>query len=179
MGVKRKVIKNTKLLTPKYEEKLMPQIDELRLNLRQAIDAKKSIIYLDEVMFTNSSILKVEYSAKYTNIEVDYKRFNLKTTAVIAAISKEDGLTLFKCYDKSIDREKYIDFIKELRRKIGNRRSTLFVDNLRVHKCNECLNTCRDQEFDVIFNTPYSPQFMPIELVFSQVKRVFKQLKTN
>ena len=68
MGVKRKVIKNTKLLTQKYQQKLMPQIDELRINLRQEIEAKKSIIYLDEVMFTNSSILKVDYSAKYANI---------------------------------------------------------------------------------------------------------------
>jgi transposase len=118
-------------------------------------------------MFTTSSILKVDYSAKYTNIEVDYKRFNLKTTAVIAAVSFEDGLTFFKCYEKSINREKYNEFIKELRKKIGNRRSTLFVDNLSVHRCLECLNTCREQGFEVIFNTPYSPQFMPIELVFS------------
>lgn len=28
-------------------------------------------------------------------------------------------------------------------------------------------------------NVAYSPQYMPIELIFAQVKRVFKNLKTN
>ena len=31
----------------------------------------------------------------------------------------------------------------------------------------------------MIFNAGYSPEYMPIEFVFSVVKRRFKQLKTN
>ncbi len=34
-------------------------------------------------------------------------------------------------------------------------------------------------DFVAIFNTPYSPQFNPIEMVFSKVKHHFKAVKTN
>lgn len=44
--------------------------------LTNLISKGYSIIYLDEVMFTNKTVLKTEYARKNENIQVDYKDFN-------------------------------------------------------------------------------------------------------
>ena len=71
-GIRRKVVRNTKVLTPKQVTRLEPKVDELRTNLRTSIDKGRSIIYIDEVMFETSSVLRMEYSRKFENILVDY-----------------------------------------------------------------------------------------------------------
>lgn len=73
------------------------------MEMATALKSKRCIIYVDEVMFTSRSILKREYSNRYTNIMVDYNDFTLKTTAVIAAISREHGLVHYMCTGKSVN----------------------------------------------------------------------------
>ena len=173
------MVRNTKILTPKQVTRLEPKVDELRTNLRTAISKGRSIIYIDEVMFTTSSILKMEYSRKFENIRVDYKSFNLKTTAVIAAISNEGGLVFYKSYDKSINQERFIYFCKALRTKVVYRKSTLFIYNLKVHHAIACKQVYKELDFDYILNVAYSPQYQPIETIFAFTKAVFRKRKTN
>ena len=59
------------------------------------------------------------------------------------------------------------------------RRYVLFMDNLRVHKANVVKEYLAETGVRIIFNVPYFPQGNPIELVFAQVKREFKTLRTN
>lgn len=71
-GVKRKVIRNTKILSVKKAESLQASAFDLKEKMTAAIKSKRCIIYVDEIMFTSSSVLKREYSTKGTNIMVDY-----------------------------------------------------------------------------------------------------------
>ena len=50
------------------------------------------------------------------------------------------------------------------------------MDNLPVHTSDEAKKTMRELGFRWIFNVPYSPQYNPIEMVFSKVKQRFKRL---
>ena len=77
----------------------------------------------------------------------------------------------------NIDKFKF--YIDELRNKLGNRRAVIFMDNLSVHRAKKTLEYMRDRGFEALFNAAYSPEYMPIEFVFSVVKRKFKQQKTN
>jgi transposase len=137
------------------------------------------VIYLDEVMFTLRSVNTREFSNKYQNIAVDISSINIKTTAVIAAITYEHGVLLHGCFDRSVNIDKFKFFIDELRNKLGNRRAVIFMDNLSVHRAKKTLEHMRDRGFEALFNAAYSPEYMPIEFVFSVVKRRFKQQKTN
>ena len=137
------------------------------------------MIYLDEVMFTVRSVNTREFSNKNQNIAVDISSINIKTTAVIAAITYEHGVLLHGCFDRSVNIDKFKFYIDELRNKLGNRRAVIFMDNLSVHRAKKTLEYMRDRGFEVLFNAAYSPEYMPIEFVFSVVKRKFKQQKTN
>jgi hypothetical protein len=45
--------------------------------MREAIEAKVTIVYLDEVMFTQRTIMNREYSNRATNIEVNPQDFDI------------------------------------------------------------------------------------------------------
>jgi len=53
------------------------------------------------------------------------------------------------------------------------------MDNLAVHKAPEVTQTMKQWQMVPIMNVPYRFDFNPIELVFSQVKRVYKAAKIN
>jgi hypothetical protein len=98
------------------------------------LQEKRLIIYLDEIMFTNKNIVDMEYSNKFQNISVDYKKLNYSATAVVAAITMELGLLTWKPYGKSVDIPKFIDFLNHLKTVSKGRKMTVFMDNLSVHR---------------------------------------------
>lgn len=55
--------------------------------MRNNIARNVLILYIDEVMFTQKSVMKREYSNLGTNIEVNRQNFNLNTTVVLAGIT--------------------------------------------------------------------------------------------
>ena len=110
-GIKQKRIKMTKLLNPKKEKKtnecLLQAYSKLKIEHTQGT----LIIYLDEVMFTIRSINSSEFSNRYENIRIDFGGIHIKTTAVIAAITKEHGVLLYRCYERSLNVDKFLDYI--------------------------------------------------------------------
>ena len=51
------------------------------------------------------------------------------------------------------------------------------MDNLSVHRSRSTLSVMKEQQFEVIFNPPYSPFANPIEECFSVVKHDYKKQK--
>ena len=73
-----------------------------------------------------------EFSNKNQNIEIDRSRLGIKTTALVATISREKGIHFNKDYYRSVDKDKFIEYLKLLRKKSGNRKISLFMDNLFI-----------------------------------------------
>lgn len=130
-------------------------------------------------MFTIRSINTHAFSNRNQNIAIDFQGINVKTTAVVAAITSEHGVLYYECFDRSVNCEKFQSYIDHLRNRLGRRQAVIFMDNLSVHRANRTLDHMRTRRFTALFNAAYSPEYMPIESVFSIVKRKFKQLKTN
>ena len=53
------------------------------------------------------------------------------------------------------------------------------MDNLSAHTSERSKEAMRQHGFRFIYNVPYSPDYNPIESVFSQVKRNFKALRAR
>ena len=62
-------------------------------------------------MFTHRAIANREYSNQHMNIEVNPKDNDIKTTAVLAAITKEHGVLLCECYGRSVTIPKFVLFL--------------------------------------------------------------------
>ena len=131
-------------------------------------------------MFTQRSVMRNEYSnLNQSVVKIDYTDFNIKTTAVAAAISHEHGILKWKNYGKSVKAVDFLDFVKRIHRKMKDQKFALFMDNLSVHYTKIVKEYLKEHDITQIFNAAYYPQGNPIELVFAQVKREFRTLRTN
>jgi transposase len=78
-----------------------------------------------------------------------------------------------------VNKDKFCDYLKDLRERIGKRSAAIALDNLRVHHSKQVVEVARQLDFDLIFTPPYSPNLNSIEFVFSKVKNIFRRLKTE
>ena len=92
------------------------------------------------------------------------------TLAVLAAISKEKGQEHYRIFENSVNIQKFKQYLQELRNLNGEDKIALFMDNLSAHRSEKSKAEMARLGFRCIFNVPYSPEYNPIEFVFSKVK---------
>ena len=85
-------------------------------------------------------------------------------------MTEERGLELCQICDKAINGDIFIDFLKSLRKRFDTTPLALFMDQLHVHKTNQVRATYDQLNIKPVWNVVYSPEFNPIEAVFSKVK---------
>ena len=152
-------------------------------NLLQKLEQMKrenrKIVYLDEVNFTKRSVSLKEWSQKNSNLTIDSKDIYIGYRSVIASITESEGLGYRQIYDKAITSDNFADYVEILSRRYPTRKLALFMDQLNVHKSNVVKEVYGKHKIIPIFNVAYSPQFNPIEAIFSKVKAVFNARRLN
>ena len=156
----------------------LKQYGKLKEQLREEIGATVAsgfdILWLDEAMFTRKTVPLIEWSNKLTNIEVEEETINEPAFALLMAVSYHSCVELAKVYKKSVNIEKFLKYVVELKAKTEGRKIALFMDNLSVHRSKKVLKELDHCGIRYIFNLPYAPTLNPIELCFSKVKQSFK-----
>ena len=92
----------------------------------------------------------------------------------MAGISKPKGVELVMQFPKSVNTDKFLEYLQQLRFRNPFDRIAIFMDRLSVHTCNKSKEKMAFLKIEAIFNASYSPEFNPIETVFSLVKRNIK-----
>ena len=140
---------------------------------------KTKIIYVDETAFTKSTIKTETYSSKGHNIRVMEKSFYSKPSYVIAGISYERGMEHVAVLDHPVAATDFAKYVRSLIKSHRAIKFCLFMDNLPAHKTKAVIKLMEENKVEYIFNVPYSPQYNPIETVFSKVKTHFKKRKLS
>ena len=136
-GIKKKLIRQGKDTNPQLHERIREQAIQANQELEHHIEHGFRICYLDEFVISKSTIPRSDWSARRSYNRVDLRQFHKKTIAAIATISKEAGTELVCTFDKSVNREKIIIFLKKLRQKHPFTKLALYLDQLSVHKTKE------------------------------------------
>lgn len=134
------------------------------------------IAYIDEAVFSFSTMKTKAWSASYSSITVNEASMKMKAIALVAAISEDVGYELHLTNLKSISTLEYVEFLKKLSKKFQNQPFALFMDNLAVHKSEDAKEAYKKYKIMPIYNMPYSPQYNGIESYFSLVKAEYKNL---
>ena len=116
---------------------------------------------------------------KNTSLKVDPREYHRKTIASVAAISSEKGAELILSFDKSINREKFISFLRKLRQCNPFVKLALFMDRLAVHRSNDVQEAADKYKILLIFNSSYSPDLNPIESAIGLAKLKIKRVRWN
>jgi transposase len=78
-----------------------------------------------------------------------------------------------------VTKDKFCEYLKDLREVIGKRSALIVLDNLAVHHSNNVAEAARKLHFELCFTPAYSPDLNSIEFIFSKVKNAFRRLKTH
>ena len=113
------------------------------------------------------------------NLTVDQEDVYRGFRTVIASMSEEDGFGLLHINTQITNQDNFQDFLKDLRRKAKKIPLALFLDQLSVHKTKKVRELMQNLDISPIFNVGYSPEFNPIESVFSKVKFLFARNRLN
>ena len=130
---------------------------------------KDDIICLDEVGITRDTYNAFGYchSTKRLEYYVDINSIRIKRSLIVA-ISNEKVIQYEVLKDKNVNGEIFKKFIEDLTKKIKNK--YILMDNINFHKSKNIAEIIEKSNNKILFIPPYSPEFNPIEKVFSVFK---------
>ena len=168
--IKKRALRWFKVPNHPDPEKARQQLTTMKRLLTRARNDGYRVVYLDEICFTRTTVPKTEYCLQKENVAADLAHLNEPTLAVLSAISKEKGQEHFQIFHNSVNIQKFKGYLNKLRQENGDEKIALFMDNLSTHISEKSKVEMAKLGFRHIYNVPYSPDFNPIEFVFSKVK---------
>ena len=151
----------------------------MKRQLTRARNDGYRIIYIDETCFTRKTCSDTEWARPKENMTVDVAMLEEPTLAMLAGISKENGVEHFRVFELSVNVDKFIEYLDGVKSANPDDKICLFMDNLSAHTSERSKAAMRERGFRYIYNVPYSPDYNPIEFVFSMVKRNFRTLRAR
>lgn len=94
-------------------------------------------------------------------------------------ISFEEGIEHSRIFTRSINTQKFSQYLEELRVINDNKNIAIFMDNLSVHHSRKTKLKLEELGIKSLFNIPYSPEYNGIELCFAKIKRSYKNLRAS
>ena len=88
-------------------------------------------------------------------------------------ITDKNKILDYKIIKGSLNGNLYLDFIYNNKKILSNR--YLLQDNLRIHHMRTIKDYCSKNNINLVYNPPYTPEFNPIEMVFSEIKNIFRK----
>jgi transposase len=100
------------------------------------------------------------------------------TTTMISAL-RFDGSTADMVLDGATDGTAFLTYVREILTPSLQRGDLVVMDNLAAHKMPKVLETIEASGAKVCFLPPYSPDFNPIEKMWSKIKAYLRKVKAR
>ena len=101
-----------------------------------------------------------------------------KTTTFLAAL-RHDGLSAPMVIDGAINGELFLAYVNKILAPTLRKGEIVVLDNLSSHKVAGVKELIESAGAEVLYLPPYSPDFNPIENVFSKLKTMLRKLKSR
>ena len=101
-----------------------------------------------------------------------------KTTTVLSSI-RLDGSRATATYSGGTTGEKFVDYLKSTLIPTLKPGDIVVMDNLRSHHVDAVKKAFEGTEFQIAYLPPYSPDFNPIEKMWSKMKSIMRKLKVR
>jgi transposase len=177
-----KVLKQNKITRKKANIKIVATDPEkIKLDIINFVNKIKNekIIYenvysIDESSFCVNDYKTYGYSKKGVEIKTIKKHKKTQERRTVLSCININGEHMYKIIEGSVNGSMFLDFIKANKDILYNK--TLLLDNARIHHNKDLKSYCIDNNIKLLYNAPYTPEYNPIEYVFSKMKTYFKNL---
>jgi transposase len=168
------VLKKTLRASEQEREDIANSRDEWR-KFQGAVDAHR-LVFLDE------SGLKTNMTRLYGRARNGNRCFDSapcghwETVTILSSI-RLDGTTESLMFEGAVDRKMFDAYIKEGLAPTLRPGDIVIMDNLKAHKSQAARDAIRMHQAEVLFLPAYSPDFNPIEQMWSKMKQVLRGIK--
>jgi transposase len=135
---------------------------------------KKDIICIDESGINGDIYAKYGWSRKNKRLicDIPIKELPIKHSLIMAI--DINGVIYYELYKQTaINSQLFGSFLEVLVSEYKNK--YILMDNVSFHKCKIITDIIKDSGNKILFIPPYSPDFNPIEEVFSQMKSFIRK----
>lgn len=103
-------------------------------------------------------------------------KIGFQAIAVTAAIDQTGSVRALHTCMKSVNVDRFLQFLEQVYAFTLDEETYLFLDNLSVHHSFKIQKYCDEHNLKLIFNSAYSSEFNPIERLWAFSKRIFRKL---
>ena len=141
------------------------------------IDISK-LVFLDESSINLAYFRLYGRAKKNQRIRQGIKDCRFQRQSVLSTVSF-DGQQIPFVFDGTLNKELFAEYLKtQLAPSFASDR-ILVLDNSSVHKSKKVIATLESLNIKYLFLPPYSPDYNPIELLWSKMKTILRKLKAR
>lgn len=157
--------------------KNIEEIDKDRIKFVKNLTKENfcNLLCTDESSFNINQIKNYGYSKKGEAIVKNKKHKRTKDKRSLISIISINKILTYNIYNKTVNGEDYYNFLKSNVEILKNK--TLLLDNARIHHYKKVKKFANENNITLLYNAPYSPLFNPIELIFGEIKKYFRNLE--
>lgn len=137
-----------------------------------------SLVFLDE-SGVNTNLTRRYGRAKGKERVKDSAPLNTPKTTTILSSVRTDGTTVAKFFSGSMNGELFLDYIQNDLAPTLHDGDIVIMDNLRCHKVAGVKEAVENVGAQVRYLPPYSPDFNPIEMMWSKLKAILRKVKAR
>lgn len=137
---------------------------------------KNKLVFIDE-SGVNTNLTRIYGRAFGGNRCVDSAPINTPKNTTILSSIRLNGETAYTTYQGGTTKDKFIDYLKDVLVPTLHDGDIVVMDNMRTHHSNVVKKVIEEYKINVLFLPPYSPDFNPIEKMWSKIKSVLRNLK--
>ena len=139
---------------------------------------------LDKLVFIDESGAKTNMTRLYGRAKageraIDYAPSGHWCTTTMISSVRLDGSTACMVVDGATNKEVFQVYVSEILLPTLHAGDVVIMDNLSSHKNQEVKNLIESVGAELWFLPPYSPDLNPIEQMWSKVKSIFTDIKSQ
>lgn len=139
------------------------------------IDAKR-LVFLDE------SGINIDMTRRYGRSKgkqriVDSTPLNTPKTTTLLSSIRLDGSTVRTTFQGALNKERFLEYLRDVLVPCLRAGDVVVMDNLSSHKVAGVADLVHSAGAEPLYLPPYSPDFNPIEKMWSKLKAYFRKRK--
>jgi transposase len=137
-----------------------------------------SLVFLDE-SGVNTNLTRRYGRAQGKERVKDSAPLNTPKTTTIVSSVRLDGATIPKFLSGSMNGSMFLDYIQNELVPSLHAGDLVIMDNLRCHKVKGVKEAIQQTGAQLFYLPPYSPDFNPIEMMWSKLKAILRKVKAR
>ena len=136
------------------------------------------LVFLDE-SGVNIDMVRRYGRAKNKNRVNDYAPVNMPKKTTLVSSVRLDGTQAYEFFQGSLNGKNFLSYVKNTLIPTLKKGDIVVMDNLSCHKVKGVKEAIEEAGASVLYLPPYSPDFNPIEMMWSKIKALLRNWKTD